>query len=121
MIINSIQRQICEEFSKGNFEFAYEFLNKDITWNIIGNELLTGKEKVIEFCQNTSAYFKEVETDFRVNEIIVDEEKIVVTGTAVFINKENKKTEVSSCDIYRFDVGFLNEITSYCIITSKDR
>ncbi len=120
MTLHTNTRQISEEFSKGNFEFAYKHLAEDIKWNIVGSEMLTGKEKVIEYCKNTSAYFKEVETDFRMNDVIVDGDLIAITGTAVFVNREKKKTQVSSCDVYRFNNGKLIDITSYCIVTGKE-
>jgi predicted SnoaL-like aldol condensation-catalyzing enzyme len=121
MIDNKDTRQICEEFSKGNFEFAYNYLAQDIQWNIVGHELLTGKDQVVEFCNKTSEYFKEVTTEFRTSNIIVDSNLVAISGTAVFIKNENKRTEVSSCDVYRFEDGMLIEITSYCIVTSKDK
>ncbi len=120
MTLHTNPRQISEEFSKGNFEFAFGHLSENISWNIVGTELLTGKVKVIEYCNNTSAYFKEVETDFRVIDVMVDGDRVAITGMAVFINREQKKTEVSSCDVYRFDDGILKEIVSYCIVTNKD-
>lgn len=111
--------QIAEEFSKGNFEFAYNNLSQDIQWNIVGDKLLTGKDQVIEFCNKTAEYFKEVTTEFRTSNIIVDSNLVAINGTAVFIINENKRTEVSSCDVYRFEDGMLKEITSYCIVTGK--
>jgi len=117
---NPDTRQISEEFSKGNFEFAYKYLAQDIQWSIVGDELLIGKDQVIEFCNKTAEYFKEVTTEFRTSNIIVDSNLVAINGTAVFIKKENKRTEVSSCDVYRFEGGKLKEITSYCIVIGKD-
>jgi ketosteroid isomerase-like protein len=113
--------QIAEEFSKGNFEFTYNHLAQDIQWNIVGDKLVTGKDQVIEFCNKSSEYFKEVTTEFRTSNIIVESNLVAINGTAVSINKENKRTEVSSCDVYRFEDGKLKEITSYCIVTGKDK
>lgn len=118
--MNPSDKQIAEEFSKGNFEFAYNYLAQDIQWNIVGDNLLTGKDQVIEFCNKTAEYFKEVTTKFSTSNIIAESNLVTINGTAVFINKENKRTDVSSCDVYRFEDGMLKEITSYCIVTSKD-
>ena len=121
MIDNKDTRQISEEFSKGNFEFAYNYLSQDIQWNIVGDKLLTGKDQVIEFCNKSAEYFREVTTEFSTSNIIADANLVAISGIAVFINKENKRTEVSSCDVYLFEDGKLKEITSYCIVTSKDK
>jgi ketosteroid isomerase-like protein len=115
------EKQIAEEFSKGNFEFAYNYFAQDIQWNIVGDKLLTGRDDVIDFCNKTALYFKEVTTEFNVSNIIVDNNLVAINGTAVFINEENKRTEVSSCDVYRFEDGKLKEITSYCIVTGNDK
>ena len=114
-------KQICEEFSKGNFEFSYMFLAEDILWNIVGDKVLKGKDSVIDFCKNTAEYFKQVDTKFSTNNIIADDDCVAINGTAIFTNSDNKSTHVSSCDVYRFKNGLLTEITSYCIVTDKDR
>lgn len=120
-IMKPTNSEIAEAFSKGNFEFSYSFLTDDIKWNIVGDKILNGKEEVIEFCNQTSDYFKTVKTIFKTDNIIIDSERIAVNGSAQFINKENKTTEVSSCDIYIFENEKLKEITSYCIMTNNEK
>lgn len=114
-------KQISEEFSKGNFEFSFIFLAEDILWNLVGDKVLKGKDSVIDFCKKTAEYFKQVDTIFSTNNIIADDDFVAIDGTAIFTNSDNKSTHVSSCDIYRFKEGLLTEITSYCIVTDKDR
>jgi hypothetical protein len=114
-------KKICEEFSKGNFELIYNYLAEDIRLNIIGDKILKGKQTVTEFCNHTAAHFSELATDFRINNVIADNNCVAIDGTAHFINKDNKSTYISSCDVYRFQDEKLQEITSYCIITHKDQ
>lgn len=114
------ETEIAEAFSNGNFKVTYPYLAEDIKWNIVGDNNLNGKIEVIEFCNQTALYFQTVKTIFKTDKVIVDNEQIVINGTAQFINKENKKTEVSSCDIYVFNEGKLQEIISYCIETKKE-
>ena len=113
-------KEISEAFSNGNFKFTYDHLADDILWNIVGDKILKGKAAVVEFCNKTAAYFSEVTTRFSMNNMIADNNCIAIDGTAHFINKENKSTHVSSCDLYRFINGKLEEITSYCIVTGKE-
>ena len=113
-------KEISEAFSNGNFKFTYAHLADDIQWNIAGDKILKGKAAVVEFCNKTAAYFSEVTTRFSMNNMIADNDCIAIDGTAHFINKENKSTHVSSCDVYRFKGGKLQEITSYCIVTGKE-
>jgi len=72
------------------------------------------------FCDQTAAYFAGVTTVFTTGNIIAEGDLVAIDGTAVFINKENKKTSVSSCDVYRFADGKLAQVNSYCITTGKE-
>lgn len=112
-------KQICKAFSNGNFKFCYPFLAEDVEWNVVGDKLVKGKAAVVEFCNNTVAYFSSVTTEFTMSNLIGSNNSFAIDGTAQFINKENKITNVSSCDVYRFKNGLLKNITSYCIITNK--
>ena len=112
-------QQISEAFSNGNFKFAFPFLADDIEWNIIGERILNGKEKVINFCSETATYFASVTTVFITENIIAADDVIAINGKGSFTNKEAKITNVSSCDIYNFKEGKLKKITSYCITDHK--
>lgn len=117
--MKAVIKQISEEFSNGNFKFAYHFLADDITWNIVGDKILQGKESVIEFCNTTAQYFSGVTTRFSMHNAIVDGDCVAIDGTAEFINQEGNSTHISSCDVYRFKNDQLLSITSYCIVTGK--
>lgn len=112
-------KQIAEAFSGGNFEYTFSYLADDIQWNIVGDKIVKGRGSVIEFCNKTAKYFADVTTKFTISNMIVDANLVSIDGTAQFINKENKSTYVSSCDVYNFNDGKLQEITSYCIVTRK--
>ena len=112
-------QQISEAFSNGNFEFTFPFLADDIEWNIVGERILTGKEKVINFCNETAAYFASVTTVFITENVIIGNDVIAINGKGTFTTKEAKITNVSSCDVYDFKEGELKKITSYCITNHK--
>lgn len=111
-------QQICEEFSKGNFKTVYNYLAEDIEWNIVGDKIIKNKNSLIEFCDKTAEYFASVTTVFNMIYLIAENNCVAINGTAAFINKEKKSTNVSSCDVYHFKDGKIQNITSYCIITS---
>ncbi|MBK6875387.1 MAG: hypothetical protein IPG99_02680 [Ignavibacteria bacterium] len=87
---NPDTRQISEEFSKGNFEFAYKYLARIFNGILSGMNYLSARIRSSEFCNKTAEYFKEVTTEFRTSNIIVDSNLVAINGTAVFIKKENK-------------------------------
>ncbi|MDP9079416.1 MAG: nuclear transport factor 2 family protein [Bacteroidota bacterium] len=114
-------KQIATEFSGGNFEFTYPYLAADVSFNIVGEQLITGKGKLIEFCTGTAKYFTEVTTKFNLDNLIVDDECVAINGTAEFyLEKEGRTSYISSCDVYKFKDGMLQAITSYCISTKKE-
>ena len=117
--MESLNKQISLEFSGGNFEFAYRYLADDVCFNIVGNEIITGKDAVIEFCTKTAKYFSEVTTKFHLDNIIADNDRVAINGTAEFY-VEDRVNYISSCDVYKFYDGRLKEITSYCISTKKE-
>ena len=116
--MQSIQKEIALAFSGGNFEFCYEYLADDVVFNIIGNEGVSGKDAVIDFCAKTAQYFTTVTTKFELDNVIADENCVAINGTAEFY-VEDRVNYVSSCDVYKFLNGKLKEITSYCISTPK--
>ena len=117
--MQSLNKQISLEFSGGNFKFTYEYLADDVCFNIVGNEIITGKDAVIEFCTKTAKYFSEATVKFNLDNIIADNDCVAINGTAEFYVK-GRINYISSCDVYKFYDGRLKEITSYCISTKKE-
>ncbi len=59
-------------------------------------------------------------TDFKTLNVIIDDNQVVINGTADFIHDGKSIAFVSSCDIYKFnDLRELQKITSYCITKKK--
>lgn len=112
------KQTIAEAFSLGKFEKTYPALSDDIVWNIIGEKVIEGKKAVIENCNETSAYFKTVETEFIILDTIVSDSKIVVLGTAKFIQNGKIIQSISASDVYSFNKETkIVKIASYCIAT----
>lgn len=110
------QQQVAEAFSNGRFLETYPYLAENITWEIVNEKTLEGKKAVMDNCDQTAAYFETVTTGFKTLNCICSGDFVVMNGTAVFINAKNKRTEVSACDMYRFENGLLAQVTSYCIV-----
>ena len=111
-----MKSSIATAFSRGNFYSNYEFMDEDICWSVPGEATYAGKEAIIKHCTDVAAYFKTVTTKFEVQQVIEEENKIAVTGTAEFIRNGQWVSFVHGCDIYLFnDQGLLQSITSYCI------
>lgn len=119
--MQSLQKEISFAFSGGNFEFTYPHLADDVIFNVVGEQLLTGKPAVIEFCNEIAEYFKTTPPKSSLDNVIVGDDCVAINGTAEFYNeKENRINYISSCDVYKFRDSKLVEITSYCIPTKKE-
>lgn len=109
-------KQIAEAFSKGNFELTYPYLADNVQWTVVGEDYFDGKKSVMDNCGQVAGYFKSVTTDFKTINIIADNNRVAVSGTAEFIRDDKRVNFVSACDVYEFnDNNELQTITSYCI------
>ena len=108
-------QELALAFSGGKFAIVYPFLTDNTEWNIVGENILQGKDAIIKFCDETAKYFSGVTTDFKMSNLVVGDNSVAIDGTAEFVNAEGKKSSISSCDVYRFENEKLVQINSYCI------
>ncbi|MEM9674718.1 MAG: nuclear transport factor 2 family protein [Cyclobacteriaceae bacterium] len=114
------QKEIAESFSSGNFELTFPFLSEKIVWDVVGENRFKGKAEVITNCKQTSKYFESVQTNFRTDDIIVTDNKVVIRGTGEFIREGKRVNLIIACDVYEFDENSeLEKISSYCIPEKK--
>jgi len=107
---------IAKAFSNGEFVKTFDFLSDNAEWTIIEENSFTGKEAIIDNCEQVGNYFKSVTTIFKMQNIIADGNKVVINGTADFLKDNIRISFVSACDIYEFnDNNQIQKITSYCI------
>ena len=111
-------KEIAESISKHNFQNAYEYFSEDIVWNLIGGNIISGKEDVIKTCKESAEYLASVKTTFNSFQTYEAENIIIIESSADYIDENNEKSVVSSCDIYKFAENKLIEITSYNIETT---
>lgn len=111
-----IRTEIAKAFSNGEFEKTYKFISDNAEWTVIEEDKFIGKQAILDNCEQVGNYFKSVTTDFKMLNIIADENKVVINGTAEFTRENKRISFVSSCDIYEFNENNqIQSITSYCI------
>lgn len=112
---------IAKAFSNGEFKKIYPFVADNAIWVVMGEGTFTGKDAILKNCEQVSNYFKSVTTNFNTINVITQENKVVVTGTAEFLNDDKRIALVSACDIYEFDGNQkIQTITAYCIPIKDD-
>jgi hypothetical protein len=103
-------------FSNGEFEKIYEYIADNAIWTVVEEDVFAGKNAIIANCKQVSSYFKSVTTKFNCLNIISEEKKVVINGTAEFLKEGIRISFVSACDVYEFnDNNQFEKITSYCI------
>jgi hypothetical protein len=113
--------KIAENFSKHRFEKTFPFIADNIQWNTVGGEVILGREKVIETCEQSLSYLITVTTNFTKFSLLDCEKHIVVESEAEYIDQDKNISKIASCDIYKFEQDQLIEITSYCIELDKQK
>ena len=118
---NMTKQEIALAFSNGEFEKTVEYIADEAAWEVVEENTFVGKDAIIENCNKVAAYFKSVTTDFKTLNIIAQDHKVVINGTAEFSRNGQRVSFVSACDLYEFNEnGQIQRITSYCIVSAKD-
>ncbi|MFD2571744.1 hypothetical protein ACFSUS_13950 [Spirosoma soli] len=107
--------QIAEAFSRHEFSRTYPYLLDTIQWNLVGNDSIVGKERVIEACEQSATYLKTVDVTFRKFFVVPSDNCVVIDSIAAYVDVNQHVTQVASCDLYLFADGKMTGITSYTI------
>lgn len=103
-------KQISEEFAKGNLDFSAIYLADDIKWNILGNSPIIGKEQVLEVSKMLQLESFPIIT---IKNIVAEGDYVVVESTGEAKTKKGKPYNQTYCDVFRFNEGKIQEITTY--------
>jgi ketosteroid isomerase-like protein len=109
-------------FSNGEFDAVYDCIAPDAVWTVVEENTFTGKNAILANCKEVSSYFASVTTQFETLNVIAENDKVVVNGTAAFFSDKKQLAFVSACDVYEFNSkGQILKITSYCIEKKADQ
>jgi len=107
--------EIAKAFSNGEFDKIKDFIAHDAIWEVVEEDIFIGKNAIVENCNQVGQYFKSVTTNFKTLNVIAENNKVVVNGTAEFIRDGKRVSFVSACDLYEFnDSNQIQKVTSYC-------
>ena len=111
--------EIARAISGHRFDAAYPYLDDEVTWTLVGESRLEGKAAFIGACESTAAALKGASTEFRELRAIAGAGRVVIESVATYTAVDGSRTEVASCDVYRFRAGRLTEATSYNILLTE--
>jgi ketosteroid isomerase-like protein len=103
-------KDISEQFARGNMDFAEPYLADGITWNILGDGTIIGKEQVLE--ANKMARL-ETFPEITIKNIVGEGDFVVVESTGEARTKSGKPYNQAYCEVFRFMGEELQEITTY--------
>ncbi len=107
-------------FSNGEFGKIYGFIADNAVWVVVEEDTFTGKQAIVDNCEQTANYFRSITTKFETLNVIEENKKVVINGTAEFLKDNERVSFVSACDLYEFDdEDQIQRITSYCIQHEK--
>lgn len=108
--------EIAQAFSIGEFDQVADSIAENAEWEVVRENRYIGKKVILQNCEQVAAYFKSVTTNFQTLNVIADDQKVVVNGTAEFIRDGKQVSFVYACDLYEFNgEDQIQKITSYCI------
>lgn len=111
----STNEEIARAISSHRFREAYPHVADDVSWTLVGEVRLEGREAFIAACERTGEDLQGVATDFRHFRTTVADDFVVVDTVAAYTGSDGSTSVVSSCDLYGFVDGKLTEMTSYNI------
>jgi len=110
---------VAQAFSSHRFEEAFDHLGPDVTWHLVGQATLHGRDAVIAACRNTADETAETTVSWLRFVSAGTGEIVAVDAIARYASAEGTST-VSSCDIYEFDGDVVRAITSYAVELAAD-
>jgi len=110
------KKTIARAFSNGEFEKVFDFIADNAVWEVVEENTFHGKKAIIDNCKQVGAYFQSVTTRFDILNVISENNRVAVNGTAEFLREGKRVSLVMACDLYEFDdQQHIQKITSYCI------
>ncbi|MBZ8172194.1 hypothetical protein FOG26_03255 [Staphylococcus cohnii] len=114
-----LKKDIASLLSMGKFYEASSYLSKEVKWNIVNDIELNGFTEVERYFESVSEYFDTVVTNFVIDEVIENKDKVVVVGTAEFYRDAKLLNVIEACDVYLFENNKVKELKSFCIPLDK--
>ena len=107
--------EVAEAFSRHEFAKAYDRLDPDVRWDVVGDKVFEGSAAVRAQCAESARWLASATTTFRRFDLLVGPDFVVADTTAEYAADDGDPTVVGSCDVYRFRGDRLVAIRSYTV------
>jgi uncharacterized protein len=108
-----IVEKVNASFAEGSVEGFLSFCADNVTWTMVGNKTVNGKNAIREWMASM-----DIEPpQFTVTNIIGEGDFVTAYGDMTMKDKDGKTAPYAYCDIYRFSDGKIAELNSFVIKT----
>jgi ketosteroid isomerase-like protein len=111
--MDSTARRVAEAFSGHRFAEAYPALADDVRWDLVGEDVLVGRQAVLDACEATLAELRAGTAEFLRFVVVADGDRVAVDTVTRYTDGQGQVGVVSSCDVYEFRDDRLVAIRSY--------
>ena len=108
-----IVEQVNASFAEGNVEGFLSACAENVSWTIVGNRTVQGKNAIREWMASMDME----PPKFTVETIIAEGDFVSAYGDMTMKEKDGKTVPYSYCDIYRFRDGEIVQLTSFVVKT----
>lgn len=108
----AIVEKVNTAFAENKMEDFLSECADDLVWNMVGENITTGKDKVREYM----ASMDDMEPPkFTVAKIIAEGDSIVCWGDMSMKGQDGVEGNYSYCDVYEFSAGKITRLDSYVV------
>ena len=108
-----IVEKVNASFAEGSTEGFLSFAADDLTWTIVGEKTVDGKNQIREWMASMNME----PPKFTVDNIIAEGDFVTAHGDMTMKDKDGKTVPYAYCDIYRFRDGKIVQLTSFVVKT----
>ena len=113
-----IVQRINEGFAENNLEKVLSFCTDDITWTMVGDTTVRGKDPIRQWMASMNPQPPQL----AIHQTIGEGDTVVARGDMVMReNKDGPPIPYTFCDIYRFAGEKVIELTAFVVRTDRTR
>jgi ketosteroid isomerase-like protein len=113
-----IVQRINDGFAENNLERVLSFCTDDLTWTMVGETTVTGKDPIRKWMASMAPQ----PPRFTIQHIVAEGDLVITRGDMTMPErKDGPSIPYSFCDFYRFQGDKVAELTAFVIRTDKPR
>lgn len=108
-----IIEKVNAAFARGDTEGFLSFCTDDITWTMVGDRTVKGKDAIRTWMASTPPE----PPSFTVDNVIAEGDFVIARGDMTMKEKDGKPASYAYCDVYRFRGDKIAELNAFVIKT----